>query len=346
MKPANSHVPLNMRTVALRAGVSSATVSRVINGSPVVTEQTAKHVRRILQELNFIPNPVATTLKYGRSNTYGLIIPDLTNPFYPEFLLSFEEAAVESDYELLLATTQSSEPKLIGSVRRMLMRRVDGVVLMASEYDTRLIEPLFDHKIPIVTVDRRQAQTGAGDVAIDFEDGYRQAVRHLRQLGHRKIGFIGGNEGIRTSQIRLEAFQLALRDAGLTYNPKFTRNGDYRVAGGDAATRSLLKETRRPTAIMTVNDLTAFGVLRALHALGVSVPSQISVVGFDGIQLSDAISPSLTTIRISPSAMAKACLKALDHSKADVAKRGLLLTVGGSLLVRASTAPPPQRGGI
>ena len=132
MKPANSHVPLNMRTVALRAGVSSATVSRVINGSPVVTEETAKHVRRILQELNFIPNPVATTLKYGRSNTYGLIIPDLTNPFYPEFLLSFEEAAVESDYELLLATTQSSEPKLIGSVRRMLMRRVDVVVLMAS----------------------------------------------------------------------------------------------------------------------------------------------------------------------------------------------------------------------
>jgi LacI family transcriptional regulator len=103
MKPASSRVPLNMR-----AGVSSATVSRVINGSPAVTEETAKHVRRILQELNFIPNPVATTLKYGRSNTYGLIIPDLTNPFYPESLLSFEEAAVGSDYELLLATTQSS----------------------------------------------------------------------------------------------------------------------------------------------------------------------------------------------------------------------------------------------
>jgi LacI family transcriptional regulator len=128
-----------MRTVALRAGVSSATVSRVINSSSAVREETAQHVRRVIEDLKFIPNPIGTTLKYGRSSTFGLIVPDLTNPFYPEFILNFEEALVENDQELLLATTQSNELKLISSVRRMLMRRVDGVVLMASEYDTRSV---------------------------------------------------------------------------------------------------------------------------------------------------------------------------------------------------------------
>jgi len=338
MKPASERPRLNMRTIALRAGVSSATVSRVINGSPAVKEETAQHVRRILDKLHFIPNPIATTLKYGRSNTYGLIVPDLTNPFYPEFILSFETVLIENDHELLLATTQSSEPKLISSVRRMLMRRVDGVVLMASEFDTRTIEPLFEHNIPIVTTDRRRVQEGAGDVAIDFEGGYRQAVLHLRELGHKRIGFIGGMEGIRTSQIRLNAFQKALQAEGLTYFPNLTRYGDYRVAGGDAAMRSLLKERRRPTAIMTANDLTAFGVLHALHANGVGVPSQISVVGFDGILLGEAIYPPLTTVSISPRDMAEACIKSLNHSKANVNKSGLLLTVGGSLLVRESTA--------
>jgi LacI family transcriptional regulator len=343
MKSSREDVSLNQRAVAKKAGVSSATVSRVINGSPAVREETAKHVRRILEELNFIPNPIATTLKYGRSNTYGVIIPDLTNPFFPEFLRNFEEALIERDHELLMATTEASEPKLVNSVRRMLMRRVDGVVLMASEFDTRSIEPLLDHKIPIVTVDRRHVEQGAGDVSIDFEDGYRKAVVHLRELGHERIGFVGGIPGIRTSEVRLEAFRQALEFAGLEYDPQLMRSSDYRVAGGDAAMRSLLKESHLPTAIVTVNDLSAFGVLRALHACGVAVPGEMSVVGFDGILLSDAMYPPLTTIRVSSLDLAQACIKALDHSKANITRRGLELSVRGRLIVRESTGRTAPR---
>jgi LacI family transcriptional regulator len=339
MKSNGGRAAMNMRTVAKYAGVSTATVSRVLNGSAAVKPETAEHVKRILHKLKFIPNPIATTLKYGRSNTYGVIVPDLTNPFYPEFLLNFEEALLENDQELLLATTQSSDRKLIGSVRRMLMRHVDGVVLMASEYDTRLIEPLFDHKIPIVTVDRGAAREGAGDVAIDFVDGYKQIMVHLYELGHRHIGFVGGMMGIRTSEARLDAFQAALQHVGITYNHDFIRCGDYRVAGGEAAARSLLKSPRRPTAILTVNDLTAFGVLRALHSSGLSVPSQISVAGFDGIMLSEAVHPSLTTVAISTRNMVGACLKVLEYVKANINKRGLLVPVRGSLIVRESTGP-------
>jgi len=332
-----------MRTVALRAGVSSATVSRVINGSPAVKEETAAHVRRILEELNFIPNPIATTLKYGRSNTFGLIIPDLANPFYPEFLLNFEEALVENDHELLLATTQSNQPKLINSVRRMVMRHVDGVVVMASEYDTRTVEPLLDRQIPIVTVDRGRAQPGSGDVAIDFDDGYRQAVQHLKDLGHMRIGFIGGNVGIHTSAVRLEAFRKGMVSAGLTFDERLVRTGDYRVSGGDAAMASMLMEPSRPTAVVTANDLTAFGALRALHARGIQVPAEMSVVGFDGIQMGDAVYPPLTSVAISPRELAQGCLRALDHSKKHPSRRGLLLTVHCTLLVRASTDRAPAR---
>ncbi len=337
---------MNMRAVALKAGVSSATVSRVINGSPAVKEKTAEHVRRILDELKFIPNPIATTLKYGRSKTYGIIVPDLTNPFFPEFLVSFEEALVQNDHELLLATTQSSEPKLVKSVRRMLSRHVDGVVLMASEYETRAIEPLFDHKIPIVTVDRRRVQEGMADVAIDFDDGYRQAVLHLARLGHRRIGFIGGPEHIRTSQIRLKAFQKAVESAGLTYQPNLTHIGNYRVGGGESAMHGILESPKRPTAVVTVNDLSAFGALRALHSRGIEVPKEMSLIGFDGIMLGEAMYPPLTTIAVSSKELVLGCVQALDHLKLDVNKRGLRLSVAASLLVRGSSGPPPRRASV
>lgn len=341
MAPREIPERLTMRSVAKRAGVSSATVSRVINGSAPVTEEVAQHVRRIIEELNFVPSPIATTLKYGRSKTCGLIVPDLANPFFPEFLIKFEELLLEDDLELLLATTQSSEANLIHSIQRMLTRRVDGVVLMASEFDTKAIEPLFLHKIPIVTVDRRRAEKGAGDVAIDFEGGYRQAILHLRDLGHKRIGFIGGMEGLRTSQFRLEAFRQALLAVGLTYNQKFIRYADYRVGGGDTAMNSLLAAPTRPTAVITANDLTAIGAIRALHANGISVPSQMSVVGFDDIMLSDAIYPALTTVHVSKKEMAQSCITALTYTKANLNKLGSLLSVGTSLVVRDSTAPPP-----
>ena len=337
MSPRSAAQPQNMRTVARRAGVSSATVSRVINGSSAVKKETADHVRRVIAEMKFIPNPSATTLKYNRSNTYGLIVPDLNNPFFPEFLLNLEEALVKNDQEVLVATTQWREAQLNSSVRRMLLRRVDGVVIMASEVETRSIEPILEHRIPIVTIDRRKAEPGCGDVCIDFESGMRAAVLHLKHLGHRRLGFIGGTDGLRTSQIRLRAFQRALQEADLSFNEQFVRAGNYRVDGGDAAMRALLGRADRPTAILTVNDLTAFGALRALHAYGIEIPTQMSVVGFDGIQLSDAVHPALTTVVVPLKEMAKKCLDALEKLKKNTGRRGPLFSVEGTLVVRGST---------
>lgn len=326
-----------MRSIARQAGVSSATVSRVINGSPLVKEATAKRIRVILEQTNFIPNPIATTLKYGRSRTYGLIIPDIRNPFFSEFLAEFEELMAETDHEVLLTNVQSAS-KLVKSVRRMLMRQVDGAIFMASEFDTQDIEPLFLHKVPLVTVDRRAVQVGCSDVSIDFEGGFLQAVEHLRDLGHKRLGFIGGIEGLRTSRVRLTGFQHAIEKSGLRFYPNLVRPGDYRIAGGESAVISLMQERSRPTAIITANDLTAFGAIRGLHKLGLSVPTDLSVIGVDDVLLSDVLQPPLTTIRIPRRRMAEVCLKALLHTKENVDRRGARYSVPTELIIRESTA--------
>ena len=326
-----------MRAIATRAGVSSATVSRVINGSPLVKEETAVHVRQILAETNFIPNPMATTLKYGRSKTFGLIIPDIRNPFYSEFLAEFEELLAETDHEVLLTNVGlAAKPEKM--VRRMLMRQVDGVMIMASEFDTQAIEPLFLHKVPLVTIDRRATRTGCSDVAIDFEGGFSQAVKHLLELGHKRLGFIGGTEGLRTSRVRLAGFKAAVQKSGLTFDPNLVRTGDYRIAGGEEAILSLMKERTKPTAVLTANDMTAFGAIRGLHKLGLSVPNDLSIVGLDDVLLSDVIQPSLTTIRIPRRKMAQVCLKALLHTKQDVERRGSRYSVPTTFVVRESTS--------
>ena len=328
---------MNMRAIALRAGVSSATVSRVINGSPLVKEKTARRIRKILDEVNFIPNPVATTLKYGRSKTYGLIIPDIRNPFYSEFLGEFEELLAEMDHEVLLTSVQTGS-MLVKSVRRMLMRQVDGAVLMASEFDTHEIEPLFLHKIPIVTVDRRSVRAGCSDVAIDFEGGYLQAVQHLRELGHKRLGYIGGTDGLRTSVIRFAAFQSAVEKSGMRFYPSLVRSGDYRIAGGERAVVPLMAERSRPTAILTANDLTAFGAIRGLHSMGLSVPQDVSLVGLDDVLLCDVLQPPLTTIRIPCKRMAEECIRALNHTKENIDRCGSRYSVAAELIVRESTA--------
>lgn len=330
---------MNMRAIALRAGVSSATVSRVINGSPLVREETAKRVRQILQEVNFIPNPVATTLKYGRSKTYGLVIPDIRNPFYAEFLAEFEDLVVSTDHELLLTNAQT-EDMLLKSIRRMLMRQVDGAVFMGSEFQTQAIEPLFLHKIPLVTVDRRVVQAGCSDVAIDYEHGYLEAVQHLRKLGHKRLGYIGGNEGLKTSRVRLDAFKSALEKCGLRFYPELVRAGDYRITGGEQGALSLMEGANSPTALLTANDQTAFGAIKGLHSLGKKVPQDVSLVGLDDVVLADVLQPRLTTIRIPRRRMAEACLRALNHTKEDVNRGGSRYSVPAELVVRESTAPP------
>ena len=331
---------MNMRDIAKLAGVSSATVSNVINGSNVVRPKTAERVRKVIDEMKFVPNGSATTLKYGRSSTYGLIIPDITNPFFPEFIRSFEAILVDKNQDMLMATTDFHVTKMQQTIRRMLVRQVDGVALLAAEIETEPIEALIHHRVPLVTMDRRVIGKGLSDVSIDYSSGMREAVRHLKQLRHKKIAYIGGSSGLTISDHRIEAFKQAITEAGLKVYPNLIRVGNYRISGGEAGMEEILQMADRPTAIMSANDLTAIGALRVIRRHGLSVPEDFSLIGFDDIDLSDIIYPPLTTLRLSRQDLAETFYEALHNFGKDPHTQGKQYQVGTSLVIRSSTGAP------
>jgi DNA-binding LacI/PurR family transcriptional regulator len=222
---------MDMHGIAKIAGVSSATVSRVISGSKLVRPETTERVQQVIDELKFFPNSSATTLKHGKSSTYGLIIPDITNPFFPEFIRCFEKILVENNRDMLMATIDSHATRMQQSVRRMLVRKVDGVVLLAAEIETEPIEALIHNKVPLVTLERRLVAPWVSDVMVNYAAGIGLAVAHLKELGHTKIGYIGASAGPTISNHRVNGFKKALKKYGLQLYPEFIRVGDYRTTG-------------------------------------------------------------------------------------------------------------------
>ncbi|SEG57442.1 transcriptional regulator, LacI family [Bryocella elongata] len=334
---------MDMRGIAKLAGVSSATVSRVINGSSLVRPETVERVRKVIEEAKFFPNNSATTLKYGRSDTYGVVIPDITNPFFPEFIKNFEGILVGNDKDMLMATTEFDSSRMQQCIRRMLMRKVDGVALLASEIETQSFEDLIHNRVPLVTMDRGHIGRGLSDVSIDNRSGMDQALQHLKGLGHKKIGYIGGVEGLTISDHRIDAFMHALQRVGLETRPEFIKVGNYRSAGGMNAMTELLSLKDRPTAVLAANDLSAIGGMRAAMKLGVSIPTDLSIVGFDDIELSEIVHPPLTTLRLPRPELASVFFYALEQLKSTPHSRGKHYTVKTSLVVRESTGPAPKR---
>jgi DNA-binding LacI/PurR family transcriptional regulator len=334
---------MDMRGIAKLAGVSSATVSRVINGSSLVRPETVERVRKVIEEVKFFPNNSATTLKYGRSGTYGLIIPDITNPFFPEFIKSFEGIVVGHDQEMLMATTDFHSGRMQQSIRRMLIRKVDGVALLASEIETESFEDLIQNRVPLVTMDRAHIGNGLSDVSINNKSGMDQALQHLKDLRHKKIGYIGGFAGLTISDHRVDAFMRALKRVDLVPRPEFIKVGNYRITGGMTAMTELLSLKDRPTAVLAANDLTAIGGMRAAMKMGFSIPNDLSIIGFDDIELSDIVHPPLTTLRLSRHELAQVFFEALEHLKSSPHSKGKQYSVKTSLVVRESTGPAPKR---
>jgi DNA-binding LacI/PurR family transcriptional regulator len=333
---------ISMREVAKLAGVSSATVSRVINGSNLVTEETAVRIRRIIQDLNFVPNNSAIYLKHGKSQIYGAIIPDLTNPFFTELVKILEELLVENDRELLIANTDFHPSRLRRSIHRMLLRRVDGVAFLSSELESASLESLVQNRIPVVTTDHYRTAPGMSDILVDFHGGMADLIRHLKQLGHSQVGFIGGSEGLRTSRVRRESFLDAVVKSGLTSREGWIVSGDYKIAGGVAGMKAILDCAEHPTAVVTANDLTAIGALRIARDQGIRVPEDISIAGCDDIEMADIVYPPLTTLRISRRKYAELLFEALRTGEQDVTQPGKVLRLPMKMIVRQSTGPAPS----
>ncbi len=283
-----------IRDVARQAGVSVGTVSRVVNGHPSVTDAKRRVVLQVIADLGFQPDTAAQSLRRGTNRTLGVIIPDLRNPFFAELMQRIELRAKERGYSVLFASSDEqaeSEEELIANLVR---RKVEGVVLVPSNRAETIANP---GGVRLVVVDRHIA--GHPFVAADHRAGARAAADYLVSLGHRRIACISGPENSFVARERLAGFMDVmashLAEAGLSPATCVT-SAPFDYEGGREAAKALLAEDGpRPTAVFACSDQQAIGVLRTAFDLRIVIPDQLSVVGFDGILISDLVAPRLTT---------------------------------------------------
>jgi DNA-binding LacI/PurR family transcriptional regulator len=330
---------MNIREVAKVAGVSTATVSRVVNGTASVDIATERKVRKAIERTGYFPNRHARTLGSGRSNVYGLIISDIANPFFPELVKSFERLAVEHNHEVIIANTDYHPERMEHCVRRMLEHKVDGVAIMTSEMESDLVQVLSRRGIPIVFLDTGKVGRLISNISIDYSHGIDLAINHLTALKHRRIAFIQGPVKLQSAMIRRDAFVASLKESGVHLPPEFIRIGNHGIDGGQRAMEELLALDTRPTAVVCSNDLTAIGALVTAQAAGLRIPEDLSIIGFDDIELSRLLLPSLTTIRISRVEIATRAFTALYGSGPGSIKRGIKYTIKSELVIRQSTGP-------
>jgi LacI family transcriptional regulator len=302
---------MDIHAVARLARVSIATVSRTINRVPTVNPRLAKQVWEAIRELNYFPNTQARALVSGRSRLLGLIVSEITNPFFPELIQGFEEVAVESGYEVLIGSTNYEAERMQRCIRRMMERNADGVAVMTFGIEQPLLDQLADRKIPLVFVDVAPDRPEISVLKVDYSHGIRQGVQHLAALGHREIAFVTGPLRLHSAHSRLEAFEEALEECGIPLDKRFVLEGDHTMEGGMAAAEQMLAQKKLPTAVMCSNDMLAIGVLHTLSRAGLRVPADISIIGFDDIRMAEMMIPPLTSIQMSRAELARAAVGAL-----------------------------------
>jgi len=336
----------DIRTVAALAKVSIATVSRTINGSPAVSERLTKRVWQAIEQLNYFPNSHARTLVSGRSRLFGIIVENITNPFFPELIQSFEEIAVAHGYEILVSSSNSDPAVLTSCVRRMLERKVEGVAVMTFGEEEPVLDQLAHRNVPMVLAEFRLDDPKTSTILLDYSTGIRAAVNHLVVLGHSKIAFLAGPHKLHSAITRENDFRTAMHEAGLGIEKTWIVECDHTLKGGVAGFKQLQALPERPTAIVCSNDMTAIGVLRAVYNGGLRVPQDLSVIGLDDIDFAEFTLPPLTTIRLDRTELARAAFEALrlqaeKDGKPTIQREFLVST---SLVLRGSTAPPPGKG--
>ncbi len=287
---------VGIRDVAKLAGVSTGTVSRVLNDHPSVTDELRARVRSIIEQLGYMPDPSARSMRSKVSRLIGIIIPDLTNPFFSELVQSAEQAAAKHDYNIIVMTSFDRAAKEADRIGQLTSRKVDGIILVPSNDFHTLKVP---KGLPIVIVDR--LLPGYSGIAADHRSGVRLGVEHLVKLGHHRIGFISGPKSSVPANDRLQGYLDAMKSAnnGSQSAAQLIAEAAFDYESGRSAGNYLLARARheRPTAVFASSDQQAIGCMRAAHDLGIPVPAALSIVGFDGIPLASMTTPRLTTVK-------------------------------------------------
>lgn len=300
-----------IKDVAKLAGVSTTTVSHVINKTRFVAEDTSKAVWDAIQQLNYSPSAVARSLKVNTTKSIGMIITTSEAPYFAEIVLAVEEHCYQQGYSLFLCNTQNEPEKIQNHLDMLIKKRVDGVLVMCSEYTRDSLELFNGTNIPMVVMDRGKADDHSDRILDNsFEGGYL-ATQHLIENGHKDIGVIAGHLSKTLSKERYEGFLKAMHEANLPVRQEWIYEGDFEPESGFEQMNNLLRLEKLPTAIFCFSDTIALGAISALSEKGLSVPSDMSIIGYDNIHSSRFYSPPLTTIHQSKSRLGVKALNIL-----------------------------------
>lgn len=316
---------MNIREIARKARVSHSTVSRVINGAQTVDPKLARRVNAVIEDVGYRPNYQAQSLARGRSYTVGLIVSELSggNPFFSELILYFERAAVKSGFEVLVsfADVETNPEHITACVNRMKERRVDGIAVLTFGMEDCL-KNVVPSSMPIIYAGAQNPVEGIRNLRINYLTGMRDAVRHLADFGHERIGYLSGQLSLSSMKQRYDAFRRAAKSAGIPFSKDLLVHCDHTLEGGAAGMATLLSLPKPPTAVLCCNDMAAIGALKTMSQRGLVAGRDISLVGFDDLPLCRFTQPSLSTVRFSPSELAELCFVSLMESLQGTGTKG------------------------
>jgi LacI family transcriptional regulator len=326
---------MNLEQVARRAGVSTATVSRVLNNAASVKSTTRARVMKTIEELKYSPNLHARSLAGGKSRSIGVIVSNIENPFFLDIYKAVEAGAHSAGYEVIMANTDYSPERLTTSVRLMIGRRVAGLAAIVSEMDANLIEELNGSSMPVVFYDVGAPRRNITNIRVNYQRGMEKLISYLYSLGHRRVAFVGHHAALGPINARLKVLLDAVaRFPGLQVETSADTDS---LEGGRRATRGLLTAKPAVTAIVCVNDLMAVGALRELRDSGLRVPQDISVTGFDNIKLAQFCHPPLTSVHIPRDEIGKTICDCLIKTEFKLLEQEFV--IDPELVVRDSTGP-------
>ncbi|HFG2120516.1 TPA: substrate-binding domain-containing protein [Vibrio cholerae] len=326
-----------MKDIARLAGVSTSTVSHVINKSRFVSDEIAERVNNAAQQLNYAPSALARSLKMNRTKTIGMLVTTSTNPFFGEVVKGVERSCYHQGYNLILCNTEGDNQRMKASINTLLQKRVDGLLLMCSTLEGERLD-VFDRypDIPIVVMDWGPILFASDKIQDNSLQGGYMAAKHLIECGHKEIGCITGPLIRHQAQMRYEGYKRALAEAGIAINPDWIVESDFECEGGYQAFEKLYQCGKLPSALFVSNDMMAMGVIQAASQRGLRVPDDLSLIGYDDVHIAKFMTPALTTIHQPKYRLGKAAIDTLLYRLENPDTTAQVVQLEPTLVVRSS----------
>ncbi|EKN8283166.1 substrate-binding domain-containing protein [Vibrio cholerae] len=326
-----------MKDIARLAGVSTSTVSHVINKSRFVSDEITERVNNAAQQLNYAPSALARSLKMNRTKTIGMLVTTSTNPFFGEVVKGVERSCYHQGYNLILCNTEGDNQRMKASINTLLQKRVDGLLLMCSTLEGERLD-VFDRypDIPIVVMDWGPILFASDKIQDNSLQGGYMAAKHLIECGHKEIGCITGPLIRHQAQMRYEGYKRALAEAGIAINPDWIVESDFECEGGYQAFEKLYQRGKLPSALFVSNDMMAMGVIQAASQRGLRVPDDLSLIGYDDVHIAKFMTPALTTIHQPKYRLGKAAVDTLLYRLENPDTTAQVVQLEPTLVVRNS----------